>query len=53
MIEDNFKSQYKSLPIAVSYDTGVYTNAHNHREFEILYFQKGSAEVTVNNKGNL
>ncbi|HCB95351.1 MAG: AraC family transcriptional regulator [Eubacteriales bacterium] len=50
MIEDNFKSQYKSLPIAVSYDTGVYTNAHNHREFEILYFQKGSAEVTVNNK---
>lgn len=49
MIDDTFKINYKTLPIAVSTKSPQYTNPHNHAEFELLLFCGGEAEVTVEN----
>ena len=47
MIDDTFKINYKTLPIAISTETPEYTNPHNHAEFELLLFRSGTADVTV------
>ncbi len=47
MLDDTFKINYKTLPIAVSTEMAVSTIPHNHREFEILLFRSGNAEVSV------
>lgn len=50
MIDDTFKINYKTLPIAVSFETPLHTNSHNHAEFEILLFCGGKADVSVGRK---
>lgn len=50
MLDDTFKINYKTLPIAISTESPLYTNPHNHAEFELLLFQSGTAEVSVGNK---
>lgn len=47
MIDDTFKINYKSLPFAVSLETPEYTDVHNHREFEILFFEKGGGKIVI------
>ena len=50
MINNSFNKRYKKLPIATSESVNCDTEVHNHSEFEILYIEKGSSEVTVSGK---
>ena len=50
MINNSFNVRYKKLPIAISQSANCDTEVHNHNEFEILYIEKGSSEVTISGK---
>lgn len=51
MLNDSFKTRFKRIPFAVSYqiDKMGVTTTHNHSEFEILRITKGRCDVVVNN----
>lgn len=51
MLNDNFKKNYKLIPIASDTGPDLYgTELHNHMEFEILLITGGTAEVIVCDK---
>ncbi len=50
MLDDSFRNRYKNVPLAISESTDWNTDAHNHVEFEILYFEEGSSTVRVGDK---
>ncbi len=50
MLDDSFRKRYKNVPLAISESTDWNTSAHNHVEFEILYFEEGASTVKVGDK---
>lgn len=51
MIQDSFKSRYKTVPVAISENKTCFpTRPHNHNEIEIVLVCQGKTEVRINGK---
>lgn len=50
MIDDNFRINYKAIPLAIhiTFDNKNDTSLHNHYEFEVLFITEGSSTVKIN-----